>query len=231
MRKKTRLTHHTPIPVPPASLGAAESGGQTAQMGLIWPETETLSTREKLLAGALKLVSEVGAEQFSLNLLLKRTGLSKGAFYHYFESLDQLMLACLLFRQSERRVEAEKNHQDYADLNAFLQAYFEQMIAFAASPEFLNLLLFFNLRGLNQAAIREALCQNNAAVFARLAQIIQSFYPQPIEKQRLHHMASLILFALEGAAAHGTLWQSPQQFRGAWEWLIQALMRDLAPYE
>ena len=155
------------------------------QTKTIWPENQVETTREKLLSGVLRLLAEGGPDAFSLNTLLKRTGLSKGAFYHYFDSLEELLLESLRYRKSERVVDAEKEFEKYSDLKSFLFDYFQQMLSFAASPEFLNLLLYFNQKGLNQSQIRDELCLNNNAVFERLSRIIQYYYPQTIEKQRL----------------------------------------------
>jgi AcrR family transcriptional regulator len=208
-----------------------EAGVITGQIPFLWEENNPINTREKLVLGALRLLAEGGADGFGLNAVLKRTGLSKGAFYHYFDSLEALLFECLKFRKSERLVKAEENYLQYPTLHAFLFDYFEQMIAFAASSEFLNILLYFNQKGLNQNQIREELCRNNSLVLERLARIIQSYYPQAIEKQRLHTIAAQILFTFEGVAAHSTLQQSSERFRGTWEWLIQAIIRDLAAYE
>ncbi|MGE3728705.1 MAG: TetR/AcrR family transcriptional regulator [Candidatus Sericytochromatia bacterium] len=196
-----------------------------------WDDNNRIKTREKLVLGALRLLAEGGADGFGLNTVLKQTGLSKGAFYHYFDSLEALLFECLKYRKSERLVKAEENYLQYRSFQAFLFDYFEQMFSFSASSEFLNILLYFYQKGLNQNQIRAELCRNNRLVLERLAQIIQSFYPQTIEKQRLQSIAAQILFTVEGVSAHSTLEQSSHRFRGTWEWLIQAIIRDLAAYE
>jgi AcrR family transcriptional regulator len=47
--------------------------------------------RESLLDAAWELVLEQGYEQTTVNGLIAYTGTSKGAFYHYFESREELM--------------------------------------------------------------------------------------------------------------------------------------------
>lgn len=200
-------------------------------MEIMWPLPEEGDTRKKLILGALQLIAEAGPDGFSAGALLARTRLSKGALYHYFRSLDELLLEAVRFRAEERLVPSERRYAEFDRLTDFLQAYFKEILAFASNPAFLNVLLYFNQKGLGNDAVRECLCQLNNRVFERLGRIIQHYYPKRIEQERLAAVASLILFTVEGVAAHGTLQQDKQRFQAVWEWLTQAIARDLAAYE
>lgn len=200
-------------------------------MNMIWPPLESLDTRQRLVIGALQLIAEAGPDGFSAGALLARTGLSKGALYHHFRSLDDLLLEVVKHRAEERLVPAERQFSQFGRLRDFLRVYFPQLLAFASSRDFLNILLYFNQKGLGDESIRKSLCRVNNAVFARLEIIIQHYYPRRIEPERLESIAALILFTVEGVAAHGTLQQNPSRFAGVWEWLIQAIVRDLAAYQ
>lgn len=48
--------------------------------------------RDKLLDAALAVFSELGFEQATLNDVAERIGVTKGCFYHYFESKEQLLV-------------------------------------------------------------------------------------------------------------------------------------------
>ncbi len=48
------------------------------------------STREHILFTALKLILKKGYGNITMNELVEASGLSKGAFYHYFKSKDQI---------------------------------------------------------------------------------------------------------------------------------------------
>lgn len=190
-----------------------------------------METRQRLIICALQLISEGGAEAFSASALIRRAGVSKGALYHHFERLEDVLLAALRFRSEERRVSAERRYQEFTDLAKWLRLYFTEITSFASSPAFLNILLYFNQKGLRSEEVRLYLCQNNNAYFQRMGAIIQHFYPRPIERERLQSLSAMILFTLEGASAHGALQQNHERFQGAWEWLTQAIVRDLAAYE
>lgn len=197
----------------------------------MFPPIASLNTRDKLIVSALQLISEGGPDAFSAGALIQRAGVSKGALYHYFESLEQLLLEAVSYRSEERLMSTERRYAEYPELASWLQAYFEEMITFASSPAFLNILLYFNQKGLGRDEIRVHLCRNNDAYLQRMSRVIQHFYPRTIERSRLERITALILFTVEGASAHSALQQNRERFRGAWEWLIQAVVRDLAAYE
>ena len=50
-----------------------------------------MSTRDMILEIAFRGFLEEGFEKISLNELIKRTGLTKGAFYYHFESKNELL--------------------------------------------------------------------------------------------------------------------------------------------
>jgi AcrR family transcriptional regulator len=52
-------------------------------------------TRSKIIASAIKLFSNRGFNAASVDVICKDAGISKGAFYHHFESKQALFLALL----------------------------------------------------------------------------------------------------------------------------------------
>jgi AcrR family transcriptional regulator len=58
------------------------------------PRSKT-SGRERLLEAAEQLIIEGGLGQLSVDAVLGRAGLSKGAFFHHFESRDALLAALI----------------------------------------------------------------------------------------------------------------------------------------
>lgn len=51
-----------------------------------------MNTKEKILSSAMKLMLEKGFNEVSLNHIISDSGVSKGAFYHYFKSKDELFV-------------------------------------------------------------------------------------------------------------------------------------------
>src|SRR5690606_23623973 len=64
------------------------------------------ATRDRLLAAASELVLKHGFAATSLEQILQRTGVTKGAFFHHFPSKDALALALVdRYLEEERRLE------------------------------------------------------------------------------------------------------------------------------
>ena len=49
-------------------------------------------TKEHIILTAFKLFLQKGYKEVTMSMLVKATGLSKGAFYHYFENKEQLFI-------------------------------------------------------------------------------------------------------------------------------------------
>ncbi|WP_017187622.1 TetR/AcrR family transcriptional regulator [Alkalibacillus haloalkaliphilus] len=64
-------------------------------------ETKRRKTRKLLLDETKALVQEKGCNYMTLNDIIKRTGLSKGAIYHYVKSKDELLALVLEERMAE----------------------------------------------------------------------------------------------------------------------------------
>jgi AcrR family transcriptional regulator len=78
------------------------------------------ATKEHIVLIASKLFLQKNFKEVTMKEIVKETGLSKGAFYHYFESKEQLFLEVLdyFFRQISRNYEnysKESLYQFYHD--------------------------------------------------------------------------------------------------------------------
>ena len=52
-------------------------------------------TKEHIILTAFRLFLQKGYKEVTMSMLVKATGLSKGAFYHYFENKEQLFIETL----------------------------------------------------------------------------------------------------------------------------------------
>ena len=64
-------------------------------------EVRKMNTRDLILDVAFRGFLENGFEKISLNELIKRTELTKGAFYYHFKSKDKL-LSDILFKNCHK---------------------------------------------------------------------------------------------------------------------------------
>jgi AcrR family transcriptional regulator len=90
----------------------------------------SLDTRSNILKVALLLFLEKGYKNVSYQDLIKRSGLSKGAIYHYFESKEQLLVSVFdMFLEGSRQstgIEPEKLVKDY---RSFRKLYVDTRMA------------------------------------------------------------------------------------------------------
>ena len=54
-------------------------------------EEKSLITKNKIISSAAKLFSERGYDETTLQDIMKLSGLSKGAIYHYFKSKQEIL--------------------------------------------------------------------------------------------------------------------------------------------
>jgi len=83
-----------------------------------------LDTRTNILKTALLLFLEKGYKDVSYQDLVKKTGLSKGAIYHYFASKEDLLNAVFdMFSESSRQPVAVEPEDQVKDYSSFKKLY------------------------------------------------------------------------------------------------------------
>jgi AcrR family transcriptional regulator len=84
----------------------------------------SLDTRTNILKTALLLFLEKGYKDVSYQDLVKKTGLSKGAIYHYFASKEDLLNAVFdMFSESSRQPVAVAPEDQVKDYASFKKLY------------------------------------------------------------------------------------------------------------
>ena len=83
-----------------------------------------LDTRTNILKAALLLFLEKGYKNVSYQDLVKKTGLSKGAIYHYFVSKEELLLSVFdMFSESSKQTAAVDPEDLVKDYESFRKLY------------------------------------------------------------------------------------------------------------
>lgn len=83
----------------------------------MWISKDAEVRRQELLQAAIALFEEKGFHQTSINDVISRVGVTKGAFYYYFRSMDDVMESIALSR-AEKMVETARRYADRVDLDA-----------------------------------------------------------------------------------------------------------------
>jgi len=86
----------------------------------------TPDTRTNILKTALLLFLEKGYKNVSYQELVKKTGMSKGAIYHYFASKEELLLAVFdMFSESSKQPATIRPEELVKDYDSFRKLYFD----------------------------------------------------------------------------------------------------------
>lgn len=113
------------------------------------------TSREKILQSAVQLFLGEGYEATSVNDICKHAGVSKGSFYHYFETKQVLFLS-LMENWSSRVIQSVLGEPITEDSNAkdvLIQMPYQFNMAFAAVPRGFPMLVDFWRQAMADPAI------------------------------------------------------------------------------
>ena len=113
------------------------------------------TSREKILQSAVQLFLGEGYEATSVNDICKHAGVSKGSFYHYFETKQVLFLS-LMENWSSRVMQSVLGEPIIEDSNAkdvLIQMPYQFNMAFAAVPRGFPMLVDFWRQAMADPAI------------------------------------------------------------------------------
>jgi AcrR family transcriptional regulator len=134
-------------------------------------------TRAEILKKALLLFMEKGYRDVSYQHLVKKTGLSKGAIYHYFESKEALLWAVFEFLvEATKQPAAIEPQKIVTDQESFVKLFIDIVTArlesfknlMGGEPIKVNKLLFFieaiNENGKLKPAINDLIAHEKAFI-------------------------------------------------------------------
>lgn len=164
-------------------------------------------TRSKLLKVALELFGERGFQATSVSLIAQRAGVTKGAFYHHFDSKDDL-LRQIHFEYASRvlvsvRQIAESDLNPLAQLRAVIKGV---VYTFAEYRSHVAIFYqeFRSLGGSAYASIR--------AMHDEEAELVTEMIKRGIEQGELDKklIPKLLVFAISGITAWIYQWYDPK---------------------
>lgn len=87
-------------------------------MGInMWISKDGDERKQELIDAAIGLYSEKGYDKTSINDIIAKVGVTKGAFYYYFKSKEDI-LECITMVQAEKSIEALRSIVDDKTLTA-----------------------------------------------------------------------------------------------------------------
>ncbi|MFC6673134.1 TetR/AcrR family transcriptional regulator [Marinobacterium aestuariivivens] len=88
-------------------------------------------TREKLLCTAMELIWQSNYTSVGVNEICKQAGVTKGSFYHYFETKADLYYAAVLNHWEHLKVELDRNFDPARPALDQLEGYLDMVIGHA----------------------------------------------------------------------------------------------------
>jgi AcrR family transcriptional regulator len=170
-------------------------------------------TRTKIIESAIKLFSARGFNAASVDDICKEAGISKGAFYHHFESKQALFLALLdgWLEIIDNAIEASK---DKPVPEIFIQVTKAFPYIFATANEGLPMFLEFWLA----ASRDEKLWQASVAPYRRYQKHFASLIKQGVQEGSFVEVDPELTARMIISTAMGLLLQSLMDPKGAkWE--------------
>ena len=170
-------------------------------------------TRSKILEAAIKLFSDRGFNAASVDDICLEAGISKGAFYHHFESKQSLFLALLdgWLKTIDNAIKASK---DKTAPEIFLQMTEAFPYIFETAGNHLPMFMEFWL----QASRDEKIWRASIAPYRRYHKYFASLIKKGVEEGSFVNVDPQIASRLIVSAAMGLLLQSLLDPEGAkWE--------------
>ena len=170
-------------------------------------------TRARILESAIKLFSTNGYNKASVDNICADAGVSKGAFYHHFESKQDLFLALLdgWLKNIDNAIEASK---DKTAPETFMQMTEAFPYIFATAGEGLPMFLEFWLQASRDKKIWEA----SVAPYRRYHKYFTSLIKKGVDEGSFVELDPELTARMIISTAMGLLLQSLMDPRGAkWE--------------
>ena len=182
-------------------------------------------TKDRVLASALRLIAEEGAEGFSLNQVLRRSRVSKSSFFHHFRDLDDLCLAC--FERCKELTDPGLRAADYATAEALLLAFGEETAARTTSRRFLRILMFFGQRSMNDHRFRRIQVELTESYQSAVASLVLEIEPR-LDRDRVLEAVGFLLIVSQGIATHQVLFEDQARMSRIWPHAVDAAREIMA---
>lgn len=137
-------------------------------------EEKRQQTRQLLLDTTHEMIEEKGCGQLTLQDIMERSGLSKGAIYHYVKSKDELLALVL----QDRLADTNHKFQQAANLDvktyeAPMQMILHNLTRISESKDVTNQILIYLMSKNDQPAIAEILQQFHSIALEQSQQWIE----------------------------------------------------------
>ena len=118
-------------------------------------ESNKKKIRESLFSEGLRLFSEKGLQQTTVNDIVQSVGIARGTFYNYFDDVDSLFEALIHSINSRIQEDVKEKRKKANSTYDYLYSTFKSYLDFVSTPQMKK----FHTK--NQAAIRQSTYQSD----------------------------------------------------------------------
>ena len=184
-------------------------------------EVRAKRTRDLILRAGLDAILHGGIHGFTANELMRRTGLSKGALFHHFDSLDDVAIECVRMGDHLFTCEAKGSPRETLEFMMRSLHGHRRMRALAA------LLYFFCEKARDEARFKKAMNFLNDTRLRRLTEMFNEVLPKPRSAAALEPAVLYLHNCQMGLAGpSGDCMGAPQRLR-AWDTVVESTLRLL----
>ena len=134
-------------------------------------QRRSAETREKLFRAALKLFSEKGFGETTVEDITNAADVGKGTFFNYFPSKEHILIAFGEMQLGKLQQAVDNLCHSNESMPAFLRSLSVRMTEEPArAPDVVRAILLANLSG---SSVRQIMCANHARAHGLLTKLIQ----------------------------------------------------------
>src|SRR5690348_8401994 len=127
--------------------------------------------RERLFQAALKLFSEKGFAETTVEDITNAADVGKGTFFNYFPSKEHILIAFGEMQIGKLQQAVDNLRESHESMPAFLRSLSVRMTEEPArAPDVVRAILLANLSG---SSVRQIMCANHARAHGLLTKLIQ----------------------------------------------------------
>lgn len=173
-------------------------------------------TKVKILETTIQILGEEGRGGLTTNELIKRAGISKGALYHHFSSLDDIPLSAfeLLIYELDYLIEPS----EYDNFEKYLIDLGEHICEFIAKkPSLFKAYLTIFEGALHDHKISFHIEKLINGFYEYMETVVSSFFSTSPSKATIKSISRLICSTIDGMALYQLVVNEDREFKKSWK--------------
>lgn len=178
-----------------------------------WGEYAPTEAREVLPLAAIEVLLQTGPAGFSLNGVLRHSGVSKGSFFHHYGGVDELLVDCMAL--VEARLTPELTYPEFVTIEAYLARLGQALQTAGPVRIFFTLLAYFGEIVRDHPRLvgpYQDLIQHSEAMLASAVRL----HVPVLEPDSLSEWSRLLSASLTTLARDQTILQDPELIEHRW---------------